>query len=128
MKTAAPPYTVSLDPETARTSSCPYCRLPLRTGDSAGMHGGRALHLDCYLTVVRAGEELLAYLKRRTGAEFCVTCVVTATAVTFEEVTLAQGWLRARAGTRVEMGSCSACGGRRMTLAFLASSPVPAAR
>jgi hypothetical protein len=85
------------------------------------MHGGRILHLDCYLAVVRADEELLAYLKRRAGAAFCTTCLVSASAVTFDEAALAHGWLRARAGVRIEVGTCSACGGRRVTLAYVTS-------
>jgi len=85
------------------------------------MHGGRILHLDCYLAVVRADEDLLAYLKRRADAAFCTTCLVSANAVTFDEAALAHGWLRARAGVRIEVGTCSACGGRRVTLAFISS-------
>src|SRR2546421_1576642 len=104
------------------TSPCPLCRRPIASGDSAGMHGGRILHLDCYLTVVRADEELLAYLKRRADAGFCTTCLVSANAVTFDEAALAHGLLRARAGVRVEVGTCSACGGRRVTLAYLSGS------
>lgn len=83
------------------------------------MHGGRILHLECYLAVVRADEELLAYLKRRADAAFCTTCLVSASSVSFDEAALAHGWLRARAGVRIEVGNCSACGGRRVTLAYV---------
>ena len=86
------------------------------------MHGGRILHLDCYLAVVRADEELLGYLKSREGVSFCTTCLVSASAVTFDEAALAHGWLRARAGVRIEVGACSACGGRRVTLTYTSSS------
>jgi hypothetical protein len=86
------------------------------------MHGGRILHLDCYLAVVRADEDLLAFLKRRADAAFCTTCLVSSNTVTFDEAALAHGWLRARAGVRVEVGTCSSCGGRRVTLAYISSS------
>ncbi|MBM3221786.1 MAG: hypothetical protein FJZ38_24470 [Candidatus Rokubacteria bacterium] len=74
---------------------------------------------SCYLAVVRADEALLAHLKRRADTAFCTTCLVGATSVTFEEAALAHGWLGARAGVRIEVGNCSACGGRRVTLAYL---------
>jgi hypothetical protein len=85
------------------------------------MHGGRILHLDCYLAVVRADEELLAYLKTRAGAAFCTTCLVSATAVTYDEAALAHGWLRARAGVRIAVAACAACGGRRVALSYTAA-------
>ena len=99
-------------------SPCPLCRRPIAAGDSAGLHGGRILHLDCYIAVVHANNRLLAYLKRRVDQAFCTTCLVSANAVTFEEAALAHAWLRARAGIRAEVAGCNACGGRRVTLAF----------
>jgi hypothetical protein len=97
---------------------CPLCRQPIVAGDSAGRHGGRVLHLDCYIAVLRTSGELLAHLKARAGAPYCTTCLVGAVAVTFDEVGLAHGWLRARPGIRIEVARCAACGGRRVTLAF----------
>lgn len=99
---------------------CPLCRRPIAAGDSAGLHGGRILHLDCYIAVVHADNRLLAYLKRRVDQAFCTTCLVSANSVTFEEAALAHAWLRARAGVRAEVAACSACGGRRVTLVFKA--------
>lgn len=100
---------------------CPLCRRPIAAGDSAGLHGGRVLHLDCYLAVSHANQELLSYLKGRADRAFCTTCLVSASAVTFEEAALAHAWLRARAGIRIEVAPCSACGGRRVTLAYHSS-------
>lgn len=100
---------------------CPLCRRPIGAGDSAGLHGGRILHLDCYIAVVHANTALLAYLKRRVGEAFCTTCLVSAITVTFEEAALAHAWLQARAGVRVEVAACTACGGRRVTLAYVSA-------
>jgi hypothetical protein len=90
-------------------------------GDSAGLHGDRILHLDCYIAVVHADVALLSYLKTRPGAAFCNTCLVGATGITFEEAMLARGWLRARPGIRFDVGPCRACGGRRVTLVYALS-------
>jgi len=104
--------------EAPAPSPCPLCRRPIAAGDSAGLHGGRILHLDCYIAVVHANTKLLAFLKRRVNQAFCTTCLVSANAVTFEEAGLSHAWLRARAGVRAEVAPCAACGGRRVTLAF----------
>jgi hypothetical protein len=103
-------------------SPCPLCRRPITAGDSAGLHGGRILHLDCYIAVVHASTELLAYLQRRADTALCTTCLVSASAVTFDEAALAHAWLRARAGIRVEVTPCAACGGRRVTLAYVSGA------
>jgi hypothetical protein len=105
------------------SSPCPLCRRPIASGDSAGLHGGRILHLDCYITVVRADATLLAYLQRRADAAFCTTCLVTANALTFDEAALAHPWLRARAGIRIDVKACAVCGGRRVTFTYVPPSP-----
>lgn len=115
------PRVAPTEAESAASSPCPLCRRPIGAGDSAGLHGGRVLHLDCYIAVVRADTELLSYLKRRVGEAFCTTCLVSASAVTFEEAALAHAWLLARAGVRVEVAPCAACGGRRVTLAYVSA-------
>lgn len=117
----------SVEAQSVTPLPCPLCRRPIAAGDSAGLHGGRILHLDCYIAVVHADVELLSYLKRRANAAFCTTCLVSASAVTFEEAALAHAWLRARAGIRVDVGPCAACGGRRVTLAYLSAGGVAAA-
>jgi hypothetical protein len=109
---------VSSAPPEMTALPCPLCRRGLATGDSAGLHGGRVLHLDCYIAVLRTSGDLLSYLKRRIDEPFCTTCLVSAIAVTFDETALAHSWLRAHPGIRLEVAPCASCGARRVTIAY----------
>jgi hypothetical protein len=103
---------------------CPLCRRHIAAGDSAARHDRHVLHLDCYIAVLRTSGDLLAYLKARAGAPYCMTCLVNAIGVTFDEVALAHAWVRSRPGIRVAVMPCAGCGGRRVTLAWESAAPV----
>jgi hypothetical protein len=124
VNTATEPLRGWYRPDLVPTAPCPLCRWPIRAGGSAAAHGGDVVHAECYLILIRADEDLLAYLKQHAGAAFCTTCLVAATGVTFDQVLLAQGWLSARAGARLEMSTCSACARERMTLAYVGKDAV----